>query len=206
MQSVGYIDGQNFLYKAAEHLISIGKISQKQELTKIDLPFLINTVLPENSNSRIFKYDGVTKIKRQKRFGLEIEQKSITFADNLRKLRNCLNSTGVEYRAIGTLLVRETDECKQCGQSNYKYQEKGVDVGMAVELVADSLKKRTQQVVLLSSDTDLIPALKVVKQEGIEIIYLAFEDQVTKAIAAHANATHVIRRSELIEAYDRANQ
>lgn len=81
----------------------------------------------------------------------------------------------------------------------------GVDVGEAVELVTDSLRKLTNQVILLSSDTDLIPALIVIKQEGAEIIYLAFEDQITKAIAAHANSTHVIRRSELVEAYDRVN-
>lgn len=31
-----YVDGQNFLYKVAEVLIEYGKISSKDELTKID--------------------------------------------------------------------------------------------------------------------------------------------------------------------------
>ena len=39
-----YVDGQNFLYKAAEVLIEHGKISSKDELTKIDIRSLVENI------------------------------------------------------------------------------------------------------------------------------------------------------------------
>lgn len=40
-----YVDGQNFLYKAAEVLIEHGKISSKDELTKIDIRSLVENIV-----------------------------------------------------------------------------------------------------------------------------------------------------------------
>lgn len=40
-----YVDGQNFLYKAAEVLIEHGKISSKDELTKIDIRLLVENIV-----------------------------------------------------------------------------------------------------------------------------------------------------------------
>lgn len=37
MKTKVYIDGQNFMYKAADILIAEGKIRSKDELTKIDI-------------------------------------------------------------------------------------------------------------------------------------------------------------------------
>ena len=156
MKTIVYIDGQNFLYK-----IDLGLIVEKSSLVALDIPYLIHQILPEENPE--IRYYGVTKIKRQEDYGPEILQKSIDFANNLRKLRNCLKNTGVEYRAVGILRVRNRDICRQCGYLDYKYQEKGVDVGLAVDLVKDTLTEKVNHVILLSSDTDLIPALKVVR-------------------------------------------
>ena len=135
-----YIDGQNFLYKAADRLISCGLISDKQQLTAIDVPFLIGTVVPGEDVE--IRYYGVSRIPKQNRFDDDIKNKSIVFADNLRKVKSCLRKTGVEYRAVGVLKVRESDECRECHAQGYKFQEKGVDVGMAVDIVQDALGKK----------------------------------------------------------------
>ncbi|MCL2173971.1 acetylxylan esterase [Candidatus Saccharibacteria bacterium] len=41
MKTIIYIDGQNFLYKAAEVLIAKGLISDKQELYALDIKSII---------------------------------------------------------------------------------------------------------------------------------------------------------------------
>lgn len=52
--------------------------------------------------------------KQQKDYGEYMLEKSIKFADNLRKLRNRLAKYDVKYIACGRLRARELEKCKQC--------------------------------------------------------------------------------------------
>lgn len=116
-------------------------------------------------------------------------------------MRNCLHRTHVEFRPTGVLKVRDRDECKHCGASDYKFQEKGVDVGIAVDVTADSLQNKVDHIILVSSDTDLIPAIKIAKESGKRITYVGFSNQLTRALAVLSDFTQVIRDEEVIEAY-----
>lgn len=147
------------------------------------------------------RYYSVTKIRQQTNYGDEIHQKSIRFADNLRRLRNCLTKTGVIFKPAGTLKVRPSDACKQCGATDYKFQEKGVDVGLAVDIAADSLSNQVNHIIIISSDTDLIPALKIAKTAHRLITYVDFEGQSTHAISRLADATKTIQNADITEAY-----
>lgn len=173
----------------------------KQEVCSIDIPYLLNQIFP--NEELVIRYYGVAKIRQQKNYGETIQEKSIRFADNLRRMRNCLAKTGVEFRATGVLKVRDRDECKKCGATDYKFQEKGVDVGLAVDLVADALRNRVSHIILISSDTDLVPAIKVAKEAGIRITYVGFDNQITRLLSSLADSTQIIRDSEVIEAYRR---
>ena len=140
ISTIIYIDGQNFLYGISESLKSSGIITDKQDVHSLDFNYIFQLIAKEQ-RSFVAKYYGVAKIKRQTAFGKEIEEKSIRFADNLRKIKNCLSKQNIEYHATGNLKVRDRDECKRCGAKDYKMQEKGVDVGLAVDLVKDVLEK-----------------------------------------------------------------
>lgn len=201
MRTIAYIDGQNFLYKIAERVIESGLASSKQEINAVDISYLLNRIFP-NEQMEI-RYYGVAKIKRQEKYGNEIRDKSIQFADNLRRLKNCLNKNGVEYRATGSLKVRDRDECRQCGATDYKFQEKGVDVGLAVDLVSDVLRNEVDHIILVSSDIDLTPAVKLAKETGKKITYVGFDNQINRAMSVFADSTQVIRDGEAVEAYRR---
>ncbi len=123
-----------------------------RKLATSNIPYLLNQIFP-NEQLEI-RYYGVAKIRRRDNYGAEIQEKSIQFADNLRRMRSCLSKTGVKFRATGVLKVRDRDECKKCGATDYKFQEKGVDVGLAVDIVADSLRNNVDHIILVSSDTD----------------------------------------------------
>jgi len=80
-----------------------------------------------------------------------------------------------------------------------------VDVGLAVDMIEDSYENDVVRLVLVSSDTDLIPAIKSVRKRDKEIIYLGFSDKLTNGIVAEASRTETIRNQEIIDAFDRMN-
>lgn len=203
MRTIVYIDGQNFLYKVTERVLANGLVGSKQDIAKIDIPYLVKQVLP-NENPEI-RYYGVAKIRRQEEYGVEIREKSEKFADNLRRLKGCLSKTNVKYFPVGILKVRDRDECKVCGVKDYKFQEKGVDVGLAVDIVRDVLENKVDHIVLVSSDTDLMPAIRIAREKKVRITYIAFDSQITQSISRQSDATQIFRDYEIIEAFKRLN-
>ncbi len=198
MKTIVYIDGQNFLYKVSEILIEAGVVVNKQEVCSVDIPKLLSCILDREFEIRFY---GVKKIRRCLDYGDEIRQKSVTFADNLRRTRNFLAKTGVKYIEAGKLRVRDSDVCKKCKSQDYRFQEKGVDVGLAVDMVRDALTDNVDQIVLVSSDTDLIPAVLAAKDAGKHITYIGFDNKLTGALVAKADKTQVLRDKEIIENY-----
>ncbi len=81
--------------------------------------------------------------------------------------------------------------------SNGKYHEKGVDVQIAVDLVRGAIKNEYDTCYLISSDTDLLPAIKTARDEGKTIIYVAFEDYISRALLKNCSSYIVVSRKEL---------
>jgi uncharacterized LabA/DUF88 family protein len=204
MKAIVYIDGQNFLYKASDVLIKEGLISNKQELYNLDIRGVISNIIQSDEELDI-KYYGA-KIKIISHMGDDVHNKSKTFSDNLRRLKNTLNKQNIKYIESGKLKLRDSDLCKNCGHQDLRFQEKGVDVGIAVDMIVDAYSGIYQQIIILSSDTDPIPAIKVAKKHIATFTYLGFSDKLTNAINSQVTKTETIRDSEIIEAYKRYNQ
>jgi uncharacterized LabA/DUF88 family protein len=196
-----YIDGQNFLYKAADILILAGKIASKDELTKIDIAGIIENIV--GSSADIVYYGA--KVNVRKDLGEAIEEKTRRFSDVSRRIRNTLNRQKIVFVESGKLKVRDSDVCNNCKHKDLRLQEKGVDVGIAVDMVADALLKKVHEVVLVSSDTDLLPAINIIKNAGVAVTYVGFSNKTTKAIVAKADKSEIIRDQEVIDAFDSLN-
>ena len=52
---------------------------------------------------------------------------------------------------------------------NYYFEQKGVDVLLAVDMTALAMKRLVTHVSVLTADDDFVPALRLVKQEGVII-------------------------------------
>ncbi len=193
-----YIDGQNFMYKVAETLVSAGLISDKNDICDIDIPRIISNIFP-NESLDIYYFGA--KVKVVKNYTEDIKSKSVKFSDVSRRLRNSLRKRNVEFIEAGQLRVRETDPCKKCNNSDFHFQEKGVDVGLAVQMVSDRLKNKEEKQVLLSSDTDLLPAVREIQGDGGKVIYVGFSNRTTKALVSECSETEIIRENEIIDAY-----
>lgn len=54
------------------------------------------------------------------------------------------------------------------------YKEKGTDVKIAVDLVVGAVDNHYDTAILVSSDTDLIPAVKYIKYKKKKVEYVGF--------------------------------
>ena len=55
-----------------------------------------------------------------------------------------------------------------------KIREKGVDVQIAIDLVIGAVENNYDVAIIVSSDTDLIPAIKYVRSKGKRVEYIGF--------------------------------
>lgn len=100
----------------------------------------------------------------------------------LARLRNQGWSTSVGF-------ILETDG---------KHHEKGVDVKIAVDIVVGAYENLYDRLILVSSDTDLLPALQVARKKGKEIEYVGFSHAASHAMIEHATETRLLRKDDLI--------
>lgn len=54
--------------------------------------------------------------------------------------------------------------CRRCGSSYTRYEEKETDVNIAVSLVADAAEGRMDAALIVSADSDLVPAIKTARR------------------------------------------
>jgi uncharacterized LabA/DUF88 family protein len=114
-----------------------------------------------------------------------------------RLLKTHLEAQGFEVILSGR--VRGQMEIGRDGKSILIFKEKGVDVKIAVDMVSLSCDKKVKEIVLGSSDSDLQPVIKEVRDRKVSCIYLGFEAQPNKGISYTSNRTILIRNSELFE-------
>jgi uncharacterized LabA/DUF88 family protein len=79
-----------------------------------------------------------------------------------------------------------------CGHGEWKMLEKGVDVGLASRMIQEAASKR--EIVLISADTDLLPAIRVTKKLGSKLMFIGYEHQPINALSQQAYATRVITK------------
>ncbi|MFA6161187.1 MAG: NYN domain-containing protein [Patescibacteria group bacterium] len=77
------------------------------------------------------------------------------------------------------------------------YHEKGVDVQLAIDIVIGAYDDVYDTAIIISSDTDLIPAMKKVKLLGKKIEYIGFAHQPSLAMQVHATLSRLILREDL---------
>jgi len=79
-----------------------------------------------------------------------------------------------------------------------KWTEKGVDVRIAVDILRGAFKHEYDICYIISSDSDLIPAISDAKTTKAEIIYVGFENFVSLAMKNNCSK-HIFLKKEDIE-------
>lgn len=81
--------------------------------------------------------------------------------------------------------------------NNGKFHEKGVDVHMAVDLLVGAYENTYDTAILISSDSDLVPAVKKVKSLGKELEYIGFSHSPCLALQKHATISRLLIKEDL---------
>ena len=77
------------------------------------------------------------------------------------------------------------------------YHEKGVDVKIAVDLLVGAYENFYDDAIVLSSDTDLIPAMEKIKKLGKTVEYIGFGHKPSLALQTFATISRLLIKYEL---------
>lgn len=78
-----------------------------------------------------------------------------------------------------------------------RYYEKGVDLKIAVDIVLDSIEQRVEKIYLVSSDTDLLPAIDVARSKGVKVIYVGIENSLSRALLGKSSGKMILSKKQL---------
>ena len=79
------------------------------------------------------------------------------------------------------------------------FHEKGVDVHMATDLLVGSYENLWDTAILISSDTDLIPAIERVKLLHKKIEYIGFAHNPSFGLQKCATLSRLLIKEELVK-------
>jgi uncharacterized protein (TIGR00288 family) len=101
------------------------------------------------------------------------------------KLFACLKKHKFKY-ILGYLL-------KSAG----KYHEKGVDVQIAVDMIVAAYENLCDKIIIISSDTDLAPAIAKAKEKGKIVEYVGFSHNPSVAMVSFCSQSRLLTKDEL---------
>lgn len=183
------IDGENFKGKIKDAFKMAGKSYPSWH--EYDFKGLFDKVLRGNViQKRIFYFAHVKEHPDRK-------EKSKQLIEEQRLLKTHLENQGFEVVLSGR--VRGQMEDGQGGKRVLIFREKGVDVKIAVDMMKLACDKKADTIVLGSSDSDLQPAIKEIRERKVACAYLGFEVQPNKGLTFTTNRTILIRNSEIFE-------
>jgi uncharacterized LabA/DUF88 family protein len=82
-------------------------------------------------------------------------------------------------------------------KSDGKFHEKGVDVQIAVDMLVAAYENLCERIYLVSSDTDLIPAIQKAQEKGKTVVYVGFSHQISHALVANCKETQTLTKEQL---------
>src|SRR3990167_10261343 len=189
MQTILLIDGENFKGKIRSVFREMAK--EKPAWHEYNFKGLLDKVLKDIPIARrVFYFARIKEHEASK-------EKSKQLVEEQRLLKTHLEKQGFEVILSGR--VRGQMENGGRGKQVLVFKEKGVDVKIAVDMVSLSCDKKVKEIILGSSDSDLQPAIKEVRDRKVNCVYLGFEAQPNKGLTYTSNRTILIRNSELFE-------
>jgi len=79
-----------------------------------------------------------------------------------------------------------------------RIREKGTDVKIAVDLIVGAIENIYDIAILVSSDTDLIPAVKYIKYRGKRLEYVGFSHAPSLGMQKHADFSILLRPKDIV--------
>jgi uncharacterized LabA/DUF88 family protein len=163
------IDGSNFYFKLRDF--------QLHQLLAFDFSQFCTFLAKDQQVIRVTYYVGAVRSDRT--------EKTKRMQADQQRLFAHLRKHGLTY-SLGYLL-----------KSDGKFHEKGVDVNIAVDMLIAAYENLCDTIYLVSSDTDLLPAIKQAQKKGKQVTYVGFSHQLSTALVANCKETRSLTRDDL---------
>jgi len=115
-------------------------------------------------------------------------KKSNLMLSNQQKLLKHLSKNGLHYK-LGYLLKYKNDV----------YHEKGVDVNIATHILIATYEDLADKIVVISSDTDLVPAISKAREKGKIVEYIGFKHNPSRRLMHECNKFRLLSKDDLVE-------
>lgn len=83
-------------------------------------------------------------------------------------------------------------------KSSGVYHEKGVDVQIAVDMLVAAYENIADRIILVSSDTDLAPAIKKAREKGKIVEYIGFSHKPSVAMVSFCSESKLITKEDIL--------
>jgi uncharacterized LabA/DUF88 family protein len=194
-----FIDGENLRHRLVNVLYQEKLIHDRDDMFQVDIRGLVVGALGQTPES-ISYY--TTRIKQPK---FEIPELLTNKIKNIqashRRWIAMLTNQHIRVVKAGNLKVHESNACYHCGRRTMVLQEKGVDVRLAAEVVMAAVHDNVQDIVVMSSDTDMITAFNIARRSGAGITYFGFAEEISQALVKATDSVLTYDRQHIINAF-----
>lgn len=170
MKRIIIIDGENLTYALRKYDKKTGGDGSRKFLSVFDFRGMFTELLEDVTFDEIIWYGA--KIKVSKQNSQKFKEKIDEYVKNQGRMVNHLGKQEIVFEKVGYLRDRTIE-----GDSSQilKLTEKGVDVGIAVKIMELAAEKTEYEIVLVSSDTDLLPAIDSAKKRGVSFVHIGYD-------------------------------
>jgi uncharacterized LabA/DUF88 family protein len=184
MKKIILIDGENLIHGLCGLLSNKNTKYDRFDLINYDFRGLVKEILPKPKAYKIYWFGTKLKLYRQSEYLIQKTRLAIDFQSHF---INKLQDQGINFIKAGYLRARETEPCATCKKTHWKLTEKGVDVSIAVEMVSNANKNT--EIVIISADTDLLPAFKASSKLGATLISVTYSNIKSTALSKESYRT-----------------
>jgi uncharacterized LabA/DUF88 family protein len=191
MRRIVLIDGENLTYGLRKLLNEDARYDKapRSVLNGYSFRKLIEELLEDEKpneilwfGARLRRYDNNDQILAKSEAAIALQAGFV----------NMLQAQKITFIKVGYLRARESEPCNSCGNSEWNLVEKGVDVGLAVRMLQEA--NPDTEIVVMSADTDLLPALRAARKMGAKIMHIGYEHQPIAALSTNSDVTRLITK------------
>ena len=117
----------------------------------------------------------------------------LSHADHVAFRQGVLAAAGwrLRYKAQQTLMQAP----RACGAGDFEpaFKQKRVDMKIGLDVAWLSSKRIVERIVLVTADTDFVPAMKFARREGVQVVLVPMGSRtLNKALRAHADVVRSV--------------
>jgi uncharacterized LabA/DUF88 family protein len=102
------------------------------------------------------------------------------------------NNENPKFKLILGKYLKKTIECFNCHNIIHTYEEKESDVRFATQIVADAYQQNCDIAIIVSADSDMIPAIELAKEARVKVFIYFPPNQFSSNLAIMGSGTPLL--------------